>query len=62
MTERQVAELAAALGFDVPEARRPALVAALQAQIAGQGGMAADELEGVEPASVFRPAWSDAGE
>jgi hypothetical protein len=57
--ERHVAELAAALGVELPAERLAGIAAALDAQIAGGGGMSAAELEGVEPATVFRPDWSE---
>ena len=58
--ERHVAELAAALGVDFPAERLAGIAAGLDAQIAGRGGMSAEELEGIEPAIDFRPGWSEA--
>jgi hypothetical protein len=55
--EQLIAELAAALGAPLPPERLPAVAAALEGQIVGRGGFSAEELEGVEPAIVFEPAW-----
>ena len=57
MNEHLIAELAAALGAPLPPERLAAVAAQLEEQIAGQGGFSAEELDGVEPATVFEPAW-----
>ncbi len=57
MNEELVAALAAALGVPVPPERLAAVAAQLEGQVAGQGGLPAEELEGVEPAIVFEPEW-----
>ena len=58
MNEHLIAALAAALGAPLPPERLAAVAAQLEGQIAGQGGFSAEELEGVEPAIVFEPAWA----
>ena len=57
MNEQLVAALARALGAPVPPDRVAAVAAQLEGQLAGQGGMPAEELEGVEPAIAFEPEW-----
>ncbi len=57
MNEELVAALADALGVPLPAERLAAVAAQLEGQLAGQGGFSAEELEGVEPAVVFEPAW-----
>ena len=57
MNEHLIAELAAALGAPLPPERLAVVAAQLEEQIAGQGGFSAEELDGVEPAIVFEPAW-----
>ena len=55
MNEELVAALAAAVGLRLPADRLPEVAASLEAQIAAGGGSTADELEGVEPATMFDP-------
>ena len=57
MNEELVAALADALGALLPAKRLAAVAAQLEGQLAGQGGSSAEELEGVEPATVFEPGW-----
>jgi hypothetical protein len=57
MNEELVAALAEALDAPIPPDRVAAVSAQLAGQLAGEGGMTADELEGVEPAIVFEPGW-----
>ncbi len=56
MTSELVAALAAELGAPLPPERLAAVVTQLQGQLASHRRLAADELEGVEPAIVFDPA------
>jgi len=56
MTSELVAALAAELGAPLPPERLAAVVTQLQGQLAGHRRLAAEELEGVEPAIVFDPA------
>ncbi len=57
MNEELVAALADALDVQLPAERLAAVAAQLEGQLAGQGGSSAEEIEGVEPAIVFEPAW-----
>ena len=57
MNEQLVAALAQALGLPLPPERVADVAASLDAQIAAGGGSSAEELEGVEPAFAFEPAW-----
>lgn len=57
MNEELVAALADALGAPLPAERLAAVALQLDGQLAGQGGSSAEELEGVEPATVFEPGW-----
>ena len=57
MNEHLIEALAVALGAPLPPERLAAVAAQLEEQIAGQGGFSAEELDGVEPAIVFEPAW-----
>lgn len=57
MSEDLVAALADALGVPLPPERIAIVAAQLEAQVAGRGGLPAEELEGVEPASVFEAGW-----
>ena len=57
MTEELISELAKALEMPLLPERRAGVATRLAAQIAGGGGLPADELEGVEPAIVFEPGW-----
>jgi len=57
MNEELVAALANALGAPLPPERLAAVAAQLEGKLAGQGGSAAEEVEGVEPAIVFEPGW-----
>ena len=58
MNQELVAELARAINVSIPAERLEGVAAALAAQIAGEGGLSADELDGIEPATVFEPGWS----
>jgi hypothetical protein len=57
MNEELVAALAHALDVPLPAERLAAVAAQLEGQLAGHGGSSAEEIEGVEPAIVFEPAW-----
>jgi len=57
VNEQLVAALAQALGLPLPPERVADVAASLDAQIAAGGGSSAEELEGVEPAFAFEPAW-----
>jgi hypothetical protein len=57
MSEELVSELAKALEMPLLPERRAGVAERLAAQIAGGGGLSADELDGVEPAIVFEPGW-----
>jgi hypothetical protein len=57
VNEELVAALADALDAPIPPDRIAGVAAQLAGQLAGEGGMTADELEGVEPAIVFEPGW-----
>lgn len=57
MNEAVVTALADALGTPIPAERRAAIAAQLEGQIAGGGGATHEELEGIEPATVFEPSW-----
>ena len=57
MNEELVAAWADALDAPIPPDRIAAVAAQLAGQLAGEGGMTAEELEGVEPAIVFEPGW-----
>jgi hypothetical protein len=57
MNEELIAELAKALDMPLSPERRAGLAERLAAQIAGGGGLPADELDGIEPAIVFEPEW-----
>ena len=59
MNEELVAALANALGVPIPPDRIAGVSAQLSGQLAGQGGMTAEELEGVQPAIVFEPGWGE---
>ncbi len=57
MNEQVVAALSRALDAPIPADRVAAVAEQLEAQLAGRGGMPAEELEGVEPALAFEPGW-----
>jgi hypothetical protein len=57
MNEQLVAALARALDAPIPPDRVAAVAAQLEGQLASRGGLPAEELEGVEPATVFEPGW-----
>jgi hypothetical protein len=59
MNEELVQALANALAVPLPPERLAAVADRLESQLADQGGSAADELEGVEPAIVFEPGWPE---
>ena len=59
MNEEVVAALARELGAPIPPERRAAAAAALEGQLAAGGGSSAEEVEGIEPATVFEPGWSE---
>ena len=55
MNDELVAELARALGVPLRPDRVAEVAAQLDGQLAGQGGSSPEELEGIEPATVFEP-------
>ena len=57
MNEEAISELAQALAMPLSPERRAGVAERLAAQIAGGGGLSAEELDGVEPAIVFEPGW-----
>lgn len=57
VTQDVVAALAEALGLPLAAERVAGVAEQLTAQLAGRGGLPAEELEGVEPAIVFDPRW-----
>lgn len=59
MKDEVVVALAEVAGLPLPLERAAETAAALEAQIAAGGGATAEELEGVEPATVFEPRWPD---
>jgi len=59
VTRELVIALARALRVSLPDERAADVAAQLESQVAGRGGLAAEELEGVEPAIVFEPEWVD---
>jgi hypothetical protein len=59
VTEDLVAALARALDVPIPADRIAGVSEQLAGQLAGEGGMPAAQLEGVEPAIVFEPGWCE---
>ena len=59
MNDELVAALANALGVPIPPDRLAGVSAQLAGQLADEGGMAVEELEGVESAIVFEPGWGE---
>jgi hypothetical protein len=57
VNEELVAALARALDVPIPPDRVAGVSEQLAGQLAGEGGMNAEELDGVEPAIVFEPGW-----
>jgi hypothetical protein len=57
MNEELVEALAEALDVPLPPERLAAVTAQVQGQLAGRGGSSPEEVEGVEPAIAFDPAW-----
>jgi hypothetical protein len=57
MNEQFVAALARALDAPIPPDRVAAVAAQLEGQLASRGGLSAEELEDIEPATVFEPGW-----
>ena len=57
MTDDIVEALADAFGAPIPSERRASVALSLENQLAGQGGATPDEVEGVEPATIFEPEW-----
>jgi hypothetical protein len=58
MNDEAISELARALGMPLTAERRAGVAESLSAQIAGGGGLTAEELDGVEPAVIFEPSWA----
>jgi len=59
VNDELVAALANALGVPIPPDRLAGVSGQLAGQLADEGGMAVEELEGVEPAIVFEPGWGE---
>ena len=59
MNEEIVSALARALGVPLRAEGLTEVAAQLQGQISEQGGLSAEELDGVEPAIVFEPEWDE---
>jgi hypothetical protein len=59
MNEETVREWARMLTIRLPEDRVETVTAQLEGQIAERGGLAPEELEGIEPAIVFEPEWAE---
>jgi hypothetical protein len=57
MNEELVAALAAAVGLPLPADRVADVAASFRAQIDAGGGATAEDLDDVEPATVFDPRW-----
>ena len=57
MTEETVAALAEAIGIPLPPERLSAVAELLETLASDGGGAAPGEVEGVEPAIAFVPAW-----
>jgi hypothetical protein len=57
MKEELVAAWAQALGVSIPDDRLTEVAQSLEGQINGLGGMPAEQLEDVEPATLFEPEW-----
>jgi hypothetical protein len=57
VNDELIAELARAVGMPFAPERLAGAAEGLAAQIAGGGGIPAQELDGVEPAIVFEPGW-----
>jgi hypothetical protein len=55
--ETEVAALAETVGLPLPPERHGAVADLLQSMTRDGGGAVPDELEGVEPATVFEPGW-----
>jgi hypothetical protein len=55
--EEEVAALAETVGLPLPPERRRAVTDLLESMTRDGGGATPDELEGVEPATVFEPGW-----
>jgi hypothetical protein len=58
MNDEAISELARALGMPLTAEQRAGVAESLSAQIAGGGGLTAEELDGVEPAVIFEPSWA----
>ena len=59
MNEELIAAVAHAFDVPLPSERLAAVAAQLEGHLAGQGGSSPEELEGVEPATVFEPGWDE---
>ena len=59
MNEELVAALARALGMPLSAEHAAEVARQLEGQVAGHGGLPAEELEGIEPAILFEPTWPE---
>jgi len=59
MKEELVAEWAKVLGVSIPGDRLTEVAQSVESQIAGLGGLPSEELEEVEPATLFEPRWDE---
>jgi hypothetical protein len=59
MNEQLLAAWAQMLGVSIPDVRLTEVMQSLEGQIAGLGGLPAEELEEVEPAVLFEPQWNE---
>ncbi|HEV2035904.1 MAG TPA: hypothetical protein VGU71_17210 [Candidatus Dormibacteraeota bacterium] len=58
MNEQILAAWARMLGVSIPDDRLTEVMQSLEGQIAGLGGLPAEDLEEVEPAVIFEPEWN----
>ncbi len=59
MNEQTVSAWARMLEVELPDDRIETVTAQLEGLIAQRGGLRADEVEGIEPATVFAPEWRE---
>lgn len=59
MSEETVSAWARMLEVRLPDDRVAAVTTQLEGQLAQHGGLEAEDLEGVEPATVFEPEWAE---
>ncbi|TMD90911.1 MAG: hypothetical protein E6I73_06135 [Chloroflexi bacterium] len=59
MNEQTVSAWARMLRVELPDDRIETVTAQLEGQIAQGGGLPADDVEEIEPATVFEPEWRE---